>query len=467
MKSPYVCSAILALSVAATAMPAGRTRDSRVTPFPAIPGLVSSDVYAVTVNGVPVWTEKFRTHFNVSKFPEWFIEPKTRVQQEIHQASFSCEDGVEIAIRVAHPIGHAAVRPLSRKIETLVSGGTLTFSIPGPEYLVVEIDSLPPLFLFACSPEWEKLTPSDPGVHYFGPGVHRPGYITMKEGETVYLAPGALVYGGIRARGVGHIRVTGRGILDGAAEFSQMVLVENSHDVQFDGVMIRNGDGWTNTIVNCDSVEYSDVRVLSFGPAGDGIDPLNSRHVAITGCFLRCTDDCIAVKAPQRGRNVDDILISSNTMLGYAFSDGATIGFETNADSITNVVISDCDVLQARGGSRVEGHSGFSIICDGPAVISNVAFVENRVENAEEKLFELNVTDGTKYGTGPPGHIQNILVRDVSWSRARPIIIRGFDGAHRVSNVIFDGCTVEGKPLRTVREGVMQIGQFAGGVVIR
>jgi hypothetical protein len=65
----------------------------------------------------------------------------------------------------------------------------------------------------------------------------------MKDSETVYIAAGAIVYGGIRATGVSNIRVVGRGILDGGFEFKQMVLVENCKNVLFEGIMIRNGDG--------------------------------------------------------------------------------------------------------------------------------------------------------------------------------------------------------------------------------
>jgi hypothetical protein len=42
------------------------------------------------------------------------------------------------------------------------------------------------------------------------------------------------------------------------------------------------------------------------------------------------------------------------------------------------------------------GPAAFSIICDGPAWISDVLFEDIRVEERVEKLFEINITDGTK-----------------------------------------------------------------------
>jgi hypothetical protein len=52
-------------------------------------------------------------------------------------------------------------------------------------------------------------------VHFFGPGVHDIGpHYADKGGETVYLAPGAVVRGTLTARGR-NVRVCGRGVLSG------------------------------------------------------------------------------------------------------------------------------------------------------------------------------------------------------------------------------------------------------------
>jgi hypothetical protein len=467
MKKEFLLLAILFLSLTTLYAKAFDDSTSMVIVYPAIPGLTTSDVYSVKVNDQDIWTEKFRTNMDISKLPDWFIEPYTKVQQEIHQTSFSCNGRIHVSIHVPNAIKKVSIHPISRGIKPDVNENVLTFSIPGPDKLYIEIDDLPPLFVFANPIENEKISADAPGVHYFGPGVHRPGYITLKDNETVYIAAGAIVYGGIRASGVHNIRVIGLGILDGAFEFKQMVMVENCKDVLFEGVIIRNGDGWTNTLVNCEELHYNHVKVLSFGPGGDGIDPLGSRHIVISNCFLRCTDDCIAIKAPASDQVVNDVVVADNTMVGFAFSDGVTIGFETDAASLSNITVRNCDVILARGGSRVEGHSGFSIICDGPAVVDNVLYENIRVEKSEIKLFELQITDGTKYGVGPPGNIKNITLKNISWTHEGPIVLKGFDENHRVQMVTFDNCTVAGKPLRDIKSTIMQIGSFVDDVVVK
>jgi hypothetical protein len=466
VKRPLLLFA-LALAAAGTVCAESLHDSSTAIGYPAIAGLTTSDLFLVRVNKREVWTERFRTSMDTSKMPDWFLESYTRVPQEIHQASFSCSGKLSVSIRAPHAITKASIHPTSRQIQQSVKGNVLTFSLPGPGQVYVQIDDLPPLFLFANPPEHDAIARDDPGAHYFGPGVHRPGLITLKDNETVYIAPGAIVYGGIRAKGARNIRVIGRGILDGGFEFNQMVLVEDCTNVLFEGVMIRNGDGWTNTLVNCDGLRYDYVKVLSFGPGGDGIDPLGSRAIVISNCFLRCTDDCIAIKAPAPDHGVDGVLIINDIMIGFAFSDGVTIGFETNAKSISNITVRNCDVILARGGSRVDGHSGFSIICDGPAVISNVLFENIHVEKAELKLFELQITDGTKYGAGPPGHIQDITVKDVSWAHPGPIVLKGWDENHRVQKVTFSNCSIAGKPLRGPGSESMHVGSFVDDVTVR
>lgn len=439
---------------------------SQVISYPATKDMNTSDYFAITVNGKFVWTEEYTVQMEMDKMPEWFIAPYVTGPQEVHIASFSAEGALHFSIIVPQVLNDVKIRPLSRGIEPQIKGNVLTFSIPGPDKLFIEINDLPPLCIFADPPEKEKPSANDPGVHYYGPGIHQAGLITLNDNETLYLAPGAKVYGGIRAENASNIRVMGRGILDGNYEVRRMVRMENCRNIRIEGITIRNSVGWTNTLINCDTLVYDNVKVFGYGPSSDGINPLGSREVEITNCFLRCTDDCIALKSPYPGQEMKNILVKDNTMIGFAYSDGVTIGFETN-NPMSNIVVQNCDILQARGGSMVDGHSGFSIICDGPGVISNVLFEDIRVEKAELKLFELHITDGTDYGEDPPGHIKDITIRNVKWLVEGPIILQGFSPDNKVENVLFENCTVAGQPLTSTDDSWFKIGDYVEGVTVR
>ncbi|MCW1735473.1 glycosyl hydrolase family 28 protein [Anaerorudis cellulosivorans] len=440
--------------------------NSQETVYPKIEGLSSSDLYSVNVNGYSVWTEKFVSNLDLNNLPDWFSDPAVRQPQELHMANFTGKGKLTVKITVKEAPRQIKIRPANLKIEPVINGKQIYFSWEGPGQLVVEMEGKPPLFLFA-NPEDESIpSTGDPHVKYFGPGIHRAGYIEMKDNETVYIAPGAVVYGGIRAKGASNIRVIGRGILDGNYEYEQMVKIEDSQHILFEGITVRNGKSWTNTLINCRDVEYNFVKVMGFGPSSDGINPAGSQRVRITHCFIRCTDDCIAIKAPNYKHPVKDIYVDNNIMLGFAYADGITIGFETNAEYVQNVEVHDCDILLARGGSRVDGHSGFSIICDGPAIISHILFDHIRVEKAEIKLFELHITDGTLYGEDPPGHIRDVVVKNVEWLHEGPIVIWGLDEDHRVENVIFKNCTVAGQPLGKMQEKLFKVNEFTENIIV-
>ena len=441
------------------------TRQTTVVSYPPIPSLEESDVYRVTVNKTPIWTEKVRTDFDLASLPDWFTgSDYVNRQQQVHITNFSCEGPINVRVKLDEPVDSVRIHPKSRGITAEIQEQSFAFSLPEPDKLYIKVNEHPPLCFFANPLETERPDSTDERVMYFGPGVHRPGMMHPRDSTTIYMAGGAIVYGGLETDGESDIRVLGRGILDGEFKYNRMVKPENSRNIEVSGIIIRNGRSWTNTLVNCDNVTYRDVKVISFRPGGDGINPLNSRNVTIDNCFLRCTDDCIAIKAPHPDQMTRNIRVINNTMIGFAYSDGVTIGFETNGPRVTDILVKNCDVIQARGGSRVSGHSAFSIICDGPAVISDIRYEDIRVEKDVLKLFELHITDGTKYGVNPPGHIRDIHLQNIQWSSVRPIILHGFSSNHMVRNVTFENCAIKGKLLTGKRDDIFQINEYVENV---
>lgn len=454
----YLFSILIGLVLLGTSC---QVTQSLVVVYPPIKGLQTSDLFEVSANGQSIWTEKIRTDFDIEKLPSWFTETEyTNQQQEVHIANFSCEGPLKVQIKVNSRVDSVHISPKSRKIIPQINENIIFFELQGPDKLYIRINDLPALCFIANPLESMVPDSTDENVIYFEPGVHRPGMIHPKSNTTIYIAGGAIVYGGIETDGESNIKVLGRGILDGEFKYRRMVNPKNSSNLYFDGVIIRKGRSWTNTIVNCDSVIYHNVKVISFRPGGDGINPLNSRDVIVDHCFLRCTDDCIAIKAPNETQFTKNIRITNNTMIGYAFSDGVTIGFETNGPVMSDIYVKNCDIIQARGGSRVDGHSAFSIICDGPALIHDVYYDNIRVEPDVFKLFELHITDGTQYGINPPGNIRNIHLNNIKWSSERPIILKGFDSNHTIENVYFKNCRAKGELLTGLRKDLFQIHSF-------
>jgi hypothetical protein len=66
------------------------------------------------------------------------------------------------------------------------------------------------LFLFAGAPP--PPLPRDPKIHVYQPGVYR-GSLNPKSGDTIYLAPGAFIFGSLNLFNVQNVKVLGRGTI--------------------------------------------------------------------------------------------------------------------------------------------------------------------------------------------------------------------------------------------------------------
>jgi hypothetical protein len=106
-----------------------------------------------------------------------------------------------------------------------ISGRTVTLRVDQPRQFCLVVNGLSdaPLCVFADPPETYLPSPTDPGVLFFAAGTTDAGVINVTSGQTVYLAPGAHVFGRVQlvsdssacseaGRGVA---VRGRGVLDG------------------------------------------------------------------------------------------------------------------------------------------------------------------------------------------------------------------------------------------------------------
>ena len=423
-------------------------------------GLTACSNLTLEVDGARIWVENLAKTCP-SDAPDWF-RFNTISNLAVNIAAFACSNACELALHFQQPVKALTVRPKNLRIAVAGKDRDWLLKLPGPCKLYVEAEALPPLLVFADPPESDP-APDPAKTRIFGPGAHDPGLITLDDNARVYLAPGAVVYGGFRGKPK-NARVFGRGILDGSKLGSSMVQLDGASNVVVEGIIMRCGKAWQNTLQNCDDVTYRNVKILSFVPYGDGIDPVCSRNIRIENCFFRCSDDCIAVKAMRGGPSASGITVQDCVMAGYNFSDGFTIGYEAVTDSIEDITVRNCDILYARGSTKAGQHSAFSIICDGPATVRNVTFENIRVEENITRMFELNVTDGAFYSKAPPGGIQNVRLKNIQWEKACPILITGHNADHLVDDVAFEGCRVAGAPLSAAQ---IQTNAFARRIVVR
>ena len=208
------------------------------------------------------------------------------------------------------------------------------------------------MLLFGNSLETNIPKADDPDVIYFGPGVYNPGKIVLKSNQTLYLAGGAVVKGGVEAQG-DNIKIAGRGILDGTdyphhqGPTVFMVHFEKCTNVIIKDVILRGSWGYTIAPCGSDQVLIDNVKICgSRVPNDDGIDPINSSNVTITDCFLRTDDDCIAIKGHggYDKKKSEKINIENCSF----WTDRANIfrlGYESETEAMENISAKNIDVL--------------------------------------------------------------------------------------------------------------------------
>lgn len=431
---------------------------AEIVVHPAPPGLTTSPDFTVIANNSEVWVERIGSKLETFDYKLY----GSREMEDLNVADFSCTGRVTIRIKANVNIDTFNIRPKSRKINATVNGSELTFTIDGPQKLYIEINNLPHLAIFANPPETRPHQKGDPGVIYYGPGIHNPGRINLVSNMTLYIAGGAIVNADIVGRHLTNVTISGRGILQGRIE------VTGSTNFNVDGIFIRNTKGWTNTLTDCHNSGYRNVKVFSYEAiySVDGINPVSCTNFTIDDCFMRCRDDCVAIKSGDIKLRVDSIYLSNCVMVGWACSDGVTIGYELNGGPVQNIFVKNCDILYARGDGRTQGHSAFSIVCDGPAMVQNVFLEDIRVENQVEfKNLELIVTDGTLYGTDPPGHIKGVHFKNIQWeNKTKPFIINGYSPDNIVEDITFDKCTAGGKKLTCISDADIRINRFVSNI---
>jgi hypothetical protein len=368
-------------------------------------------------------------------------------------ANFDTDGPVEVRITSPRVLTNAIVRPASAGAKLrVVDAHTIVLALSGPRLLSFEPDGKrAPLLLFANPPESKPPKAGDPGVIFFGPGIHKPGRIVVTNDQTLYLAAGAVVQGGVLAEG-NNLRIAGRGILDGSsydwrAGPTPHVVSIRGTNVEVSGITIRGASHWTVVPRDSRNVTVRGVKICGGRVQNDdGINPCNSSDVLITGCFIRSDDDCVAMKGlANRGpaSNVERVTVEDCVL----WCDRARIfllGHESRAPFMRDLTLRNLDII----------HFTMTpfLFEPGEEMRLETVTVENVRLNGEgqRELIRLRPVVNQYMQTKVPGHIRDVRFRNLTVTGAPgPYLVQltGADAEHAVSNVTFDNITVAGEKL--------------------
>jgi hypothetical protein len=414
-----------------------------VQAFPAPAGEPLSTYFTVKAESVnvPVYLATILT-----------TSPAVRERTDLHHflpgdldttsfASFDLRAAAHVVVTSSRAIHDIKFLPTSSGITPQVAGNNVSFTLSKPGQFVLEIngDTVHCLQIFANP--WDDHVPSanDPNVIYYGPGIHKLTSVKVTSGKTVYIAPGAVIYGVPGAPDNGpifklkgdHITLRGRGIVDASLcpGHTRCMYTTDGKYISVEGLVFRDPTTWTMPIANSENVTVRNVKVFGFRGNSDGIDISGSRNVDVSDCYLRTNDDLVVVKTQIPANGVSHHITVERCVLWNELAHALSIGAEIRED-VDDVHFSDCDIIHDMGREwllRVYH-------CDG-ARVSNITFQNIRIEECR-RLISLWIGKQIWSKDADRGHIDNVTFQNITSplpSRpSAPVDLEGWDAAHAI-----------------------------------
>uniref|UniRef100_UPI0040565EF0 glycosyl hydrolase family 28 protein n=1 Tax=Acetatifactor sp. TaxID=1872090 RepID=UPI0040565EF0 len=421
----------------------------------------------ITINGQDCYV--YDTNVNHSR--SWYSNyypPQSRTPV----AYFDFEGTVEIQVTVPNiDIENVKISPLSYEIVPIVDkdAHTVTFKVDTPDSYTLQFNDSPEraVHIFAYEIEEDVPSPDDENVIYLGPGEWDIDTISMKSGQTLYLAGGAVAHGTVMGSFVSDVTIKGHGILDGSGyegwkgTSAQVPLkFDYCDNITIEDIIVLNSNAWVCQGYNSTNGVIDGVRIISSRPNGDGISLQSCQNYLVQNGFVRSWDDSLVVK--NYDKSSADITFR-NMQLWTDLAQSMEIGFETNKgnkedSTITNIVFEDITVLNNYHKPIISIHNGDD------ALVQDIIFKDIFVEHEEvgsgdcdlPYLIDIAVLHNNGWSTtAERGNIRNVTLENITILEGtdKGSRIAGYDEEHTVEGVVIKNLNLFGKDITNAEDG--------------
>lgn len=277
------------------------------------------------------------------------------------------------------------------------------------------------------------------GEIYFPAGEYLTGTIVLKDNVFLNISSGATIYGSkdmvdyldtklqslIFADGADNVGIFGQGTINGQGDSfwrdkehpytrpDRFVLFQHCTNVKINDIFLINSPNWCIDVRFCDGVWIDGVRIYNErkSPNTDGIDPVSSKNVFISNCYIETGDDAICPKT--RGDQPLENLVVTNCIL---ISDDSAIKFGTRSDSdIRNVVFSNIIIRNSDYGIAFFAKDG--------GTFENIRFNNIHIETTKNQAYDITKPMGNypifldlerRYAESKLGAVRNIYFNDIT-----------------------------------------------------
>ncbi|MEQ9296930.1 MAG: glycosyl hydrolase family 28 protein [Cyclobacteriaceae bacterium] len=281
------------------------------------------------------------------------------------------------------------------------------------------------------------------GTIYFPAGEYLTGSLMMKSNTFLHLSAGATLYGSmsmddyteeaskslISSNKADNFGIFGKGMIDGQGSAfwkgksrpynrpEKLIWLKYSTNIFFNDIKIINSPNWNIDVSFCDGVWIDGISIISElgSPNSDGIDPVSSKNVFISNCYIETGDDAICPKS-RNGIPTENLVVTNCVLI----SDDSAIKLGTRSeDPIRNAVFSNIIIRNSIYGIALFAKDG--------GTFENIRFSNIYIETT------LNETED-------PTRPRGIYPIFVDLERRTPDAKLG-----AIKNVSFDGITIDTK----------------------
>ncbi len=469
--------------------------------------LLNTD-FEVEINGNKCEVRECR----VSALP--FNRPWPGTQRPINQSesagfvSFSADEEVEIKVKRKKNFNNALIRPLSKNVSVDVKNGEAIFKLKNPGNYVLEFgDTHNVLHIFYN--EIKEYPDAKKATMYFGPGMHFPGVIYLRDNDTVYIDENAVVFGSIYTEGAKNVKIYGGGVIDNSSEerltencyenhTKGTFRIYNSEDISVSDIIFTNSSTWVMSMFNCKNITINNVKIVGHWRYNtDGIDIVNSKNVLIENSFIRSFDDTISIKAIYEHPDPVENITVDNCVMWCGWGKNCEIGIETAGVEYKDIVFRNCDLIHNSLGAMCISNGCYADMHDILFENINVELQSDTMleviqyENAQE--YDANgetmkpwliLNRNTPYAIrrkSPHGIVRkaydklgdihdivykNINVYTDSDTLVPKILIQGFDGGETLRNFTLENIYLNGEKVNRL-ESFETLIENAENIVIR
>lgn len=444
--------------------------------------ILPSEIYTVMVENQEQFVLKTGASLDAIKSVNSSFANGNGVDQP-HICAFGCSGMVQVEISLkSASVSSYEVMPVSKKPTALKDNGKLVlFMKPYDRYLVKLNGNEKNILMIFANPLQSEMgvAENDPKVIRYKAGkVYNDVAIFPRDGQTIFIEGGAIVYGRIEATGIS-CHVNGPGIIYSYPEHnSKGVYLYKCHDCTLKNTIVLNKSAWATAICESTNVQVDNWHAIStcnpydnWGVNNDTCDIFGSNTVSVTRSFSYSHDDAFCIKSHKFNWKGKVYNVTYDDCISYAVDggNGIDLGYELNED-VSNITYKNIYVCRSNGTRGEMRRGGLALHNAAGGTVDGVTYENIYIEDPREHGFHLAILD-SGYSIGndennkemfwtKPGKVKNVKIKNLHILKDPPYgyYISGYNkspyqnDANTKFNVEFDGLYIKGKKINSLDE---------------